>query len=177
MAMLIENLCNVVDTLVLYLDKSIETSKVQHSMIPSTINLINLTKFPDSINLSNLRDSPPPQQTRAPVTNDADTAAGVKALVQLAATTPPPEVIDLLDIQHAAQLLANRFNHGTPSKRKHNGNNKLRLVSLPCGNIVWDVPGLYDVKSYTKIREDGFMPLSLELDQWGVKFGKRRQAS
>jgi hypothetical protein len=153
MAKLIENLCNVVDTLVLHLDKSIETSKVQHSMIPSTINLINLTKLPDSIDLSNLRDSPPPQQTRAPVTNDADTAAGVKALVQLAAATPPPEVINLSDIQPAAQLLANHFNHVPPSKSKHDGNNKITLVSLPCSNIVRDVPGLYDVKSYTKIRE------------------------
>jgi hypothetical protein len=153
MAKLIENMCNVVDTLVLHLDKSIETSKVQHSMIPSTINLINLTKFLDSIGLSNLRDSPPPQQTWAPVTNDADAAAGVEALVQLAAATPPPEVIDLSDIQPAEQLLANRFNHAPPSKRKHDGNNKLRLVPLPCGNIVRDVPGLYDVKSYTKIRE------------------------
>jgi hypothetical protein len=115
--------------------------------------LIDLTKFPDSIDLSNLRDSPPPQQTQAPVTNDVDTGAGVEALVQLAAATSPPEVIDLSDIQPAAQLLANRFNHAPPSKRKHDGNNKLRLVPLPCGNIVWDVPGLYDVKSYTKIRE------------------------
>jgi hypothetical protein len=142
MAKLIENMCNVVDTLVLHLDKSIETSKVQHSMIPSTINLINLTKFPDSIDLSNLRDSPPPQETSAPVTNDdADTA------------TTPPEGIDLSDIQPDAQLLANRFNHAPPSKRKHNGNNKLRLVPLPCGNIVRNVPGLYYVKSYTKIKE------------------------
>jgi hypothetical protein len=117
MAKLIENLCNVVDTLVLHLDKNIETSKVQHSMIPSTINLINLTTFPDSIDLSNLRDSPPPQQTQAPVTNDADTAAGVEALVQRATATPPPEVINLSDIQPAAQLLANRFNHAPPSKR------------------------------------------------------------
>ncbi len=74
-------------------------------------------------------------------------------MVRLDAATPPPEVINLSDIQPAAQLLANRFNHAPPSKRKHGGNNKLRLVPLPCGNIVWDVPGLYDVKSYTKIRE------------------------
>ena len=152
MAKPIENLCKVVDTLVLHLDKSIETSKVQQSMIPSTINLIDLTKLPDSIDLSNLRDSSPPQQTRAPVTNDADTAAGVEALVQLAAATPPREVIDLSDIQPASQLLANHFNV-PPAKSKHDGNTKLQQVPLPCGNIVWGVPGLYDFKSYTKIPE------------------------
>jgi hypothetical protein len=60
-------------------------------------------------------------------------------MVQLVAATPP---------------LANRFTFNVPPARsKHDGNRNLQQVPLPCGNIVWGVPGLYDVKSYTKIRD------------------------
>jgi hypothetical protein len=105
------------------------------------------------VDLSNLPDSPLQPQTPTPITNAADTAAALEYLVQIAAPTPTPEVINLLDIEPGvAQLLANHFNV-PPAKSKDDGNTKLQQVPLPCGNIVWGVPGLYDFKSYTKIPE------------------------
>jgi hypothetical protein len=115
--------------------------------------LIGLTKLPESINLFNLPDSPPQPQTPTPITNVADTAAALEAMVQLVAATLPPEVIDLSpDIEPTAQLLANHFNV-LPAISKHNGNQKLQRVPFPCGNIVWGIFVLYNVKTYTKIYE------------------------
>jgi hypothetical protein len=86
--------------------------------------LIDLTKLPESIDLSNLPDSPPAPQTPTMDTNVADTAAAVEAMAQLAAATPPPEATNLSDIEAAAQLIANHFNV-LSAKSKHDSNKKL----------------------------------------------------
>jgi hypothetical protein len=81
--------------------------------------LIGLTKLPELMDLPNLPDSPPQPQTPTTITNDEDTTAVLEAMVQLAAATPPPEVIYLSNIEPAAQqLLANRFNFNVPPARR-----------------------------------------------------------
>jgi hypothetical protein len=117
-AKLIDSLCNAVDSLVLHLDKNFDTAKVHHSAIPNS--LIALTKLPQSIDLTNLPNSPPQPQTPTPVTNVADTTAAVEAMVQLAAGAPPPppppppEVIDLSEMEPAVHLhAAPKLHHAT----------------------------------------------------------------